>query len=576
MFLKKKIFSIAGNVNTFFIAPVVEKPLLGTIGLVSLIALILVATPQVIVFSKGLGSYQKLKYFLKDINHFKIAFEVFAAVIAYVLHIKKAISLRQDKASLTITCEDGLKEIKKKLSEVKFNLIYSVEDLNVISNSLATKWLGHKNFEEIEYFFVRRIISNLVKGVTGGKKLFLEYFVLDLYPSSKPTFIASVGGMLLDTGSPKHEFLSILNFAMRNLSAGKFDINKQFNLVPIEEAKKILKEMMSGNIAFYIKEIKDPFNREALLKIAETLIQKGHATIGNLLKHRRSRNPLKMLIKYGENFFYWEKGILEKIKAIGEKSENESLHLQVKSLMHPQPFSRALNFFGSEAIKLLPHDHFLYVFDLKRIRDIYGCKDEIEFMEKFVVVKAKEFHEEMIGKLRKIDKSLVETTKEFVKNYYIVDMDIQKVLVRADAKSTPKGLSTILVRDVMNDGNLPKYLSDNNIYIKEIIEKISPASILGLLEQPVGIVNFFDNYDRQIRRVLNSKKLSIKNIYEISNLTQSKAQAVKLISEFLRGKEYVGSTLSLKEVRYSIDRLIFGAKSLELLIEKGFRTQPAI
>ncbi|MBM9500709.1 hypothetical protein JWG44_10670 [Leptospira sp. 201903071] len=514
-----------------------------------------------------------IKSFLEYLDKYKIAGELILAIVAYLFYLKSIILSFRSKEHFKALVFSEINRIKGKLLEMKVVKDFSTETIENYSNILFPLWVKDELFDNIEFRFVRLIIDLNFRDLSEGRRLFAFYFLMDLYPFSKAKLLAYIISIPLQKGNAKHEFLSLLQMAKNKLAAGKFDLNQQVDFLSITEAKKLQAEVASGNIVFYEESLKQKFSHEALLTVAEQLIKKGHTDISTLLKYRKRNNPIKMLIKYGENFYYWEQEQKNLIKQNVSQDSQEFALKKLKNILHPQPFSKALFNFKSELIQLLPTDPFLFLFDIDYIFKKHKIKTPYGFMQKKVIPSAKKHHIEMIRNIKKIDRSLSQAQKDFISNYYIIDMDIESVLIEADAKSTPEGLRRILVREVAQSGNFASMLSNNNIYVKEVIETLPPHSVLNIMGSEIKLIDFFKNYDKKIRSNLKTEDISIKNIYEIRKIGNKHNKCAKSLLGIVKNPDYNGPKISQTEMQTALKKLSEGAAKLEHLVEKGFNTE---
>jgi len=67
-------------------------------------------------------------------------------------------------------------------------------------------------------------------------------------------------------------------------------------------------------------------------------------------------------------------------------------------------------------------------------------------MSSLVITRAQKIHNTMLTKIRRLSKDLKRFKKDFCANYYIIDIDVETLIVKADSKAIPSGFRKIILK----------------------------------------------------------------------------------------------------------------------------------
>jgi hypothetical protein len=295
----------------------------------------------------------------------------------------------------------------------------------------------------------------------------------------------------------------------------------------------------------------------------------GYTSIDQILKFRREAQPFKMLIKYDERFTYFERELRGYSNNVHDAEKTDELIEQAKSIISPYPFSQALSDHEDVVIRLMPRDMFIFLFDINRLYKKYQTKDVKKFMEQVVVPAAKTHHEQKINAIRKLDKAFIRVKKDFTANYYIIDIDIESLIVKADNKSIPEGMKRILVQDVMANGDFAQLLTTQDLYIKEIIEKMPLDALLFNSEVGQSMQDFLRSSKVKIQQTFKSAGIPNNSIYEKKDFKKNINKVTDAIYHAQEKKDSGTHKFTKKDIKSAMTVIADNASKLVTIFEKG-------
>jgi hypothetical protein len=487
-------------------------------------------------------------------------------ILLYFTWVRNGIVNYNAKNSLTSEISQQMPAVIEKFNKFSIDLTIDSKFYKHASNAIFSKWLQEdNNFDKISPIFINFIIKHYFGDSSKGKILFLKYILFDLFPMVRNSFISELKGVDVAPGSPKYEFIQYFQY----ITTQKKLILPESSKLPklsANDLKNVWKQIENGNIDYYIKTAKKSENHEALISIAENCIKKGYTNFENLLKLRRSKQPFKMLIKYDERFSYFEQNIRYKLEKNNVTTEDiEKIIIQALKLKKPLPFSAAIFNYDDAIIQLLPYDIFLFVIDMHKIKNKYKMNTATAFMNNFVVPLAKKNHNKLIKSVCNLAPTLKEFDKEFVANYYLVDIDVESLIVKADPKAIPEGLQRIVVRDILDNGNLPKLLANQDMYISQVISSMPLEGLLFGVNIDSYIEKYLQKYKNQIKKVLKSENIPYKTLLDKSNLSKNVKKINDIILPIFQNEDKL-PPLSKKDLNIALKTIANNSKLLIKII----------
>lgn len=328
--------------------------------------------------------------------------------------------------------------------------------------------------------------------------------------------------------------------------------------------------LSTGSLRFFKEKLKETHDREALIAVAEQCLREGYASIDQILRFRREGQPFKMLLKYDERFTFFDRVLKALASRENEDKKAQELVKTAMGFVNPLPFSHALNDFDDVIVQLLPRDRFVYVFDMNQIAVIHGLRDPDKFMVKHVIPSARKYHQDGLKQIRQLAKCFEDVEKEFVANYYIIDIDIETIVVRADKKSVPDGIKRILVHDVAATGDLANLLTSQELYLRRIIESMPLDALLFRSDVSARVRDFLRNKKRQIHSALKKAGIPSNTITEKKQFADKLNKAVNVIYS-TRDKTEGEMGVTKDELSTAIQVIAENSAKLEQILKQGIR-----
>jgi hypothetical protein len=554
----RKGFALLSQSLFILIGGVFKEPLLFSIGVFG-----------VLLFFQT--SFTFLEDHAKILDPMKLIIEVFSALIAYTLFIKKNFIAWRKRNAFAVIIETKLRDVNEKLStNIKYEIVWTKANLKTITTMLFPAWIKKsEQFQNIESLFVDAIDAVILSNdkLTIVKRLFIQYVIYELFPLSRSTFLSQLNYSDFAEGSVSNEFSTVFNNAAKK--ADKFDINDF--IVPLDKdtAKSIFDKLSTGNLAYYRNKMKNTEDRNALVAVAEQCIRMGYTSIDQILKFRREQQPFKMLIKYDERFAYFDRELKAVSINVHDEKKTEELVAKAKAILNPYPFSQALTDHEDVVIRLMPRDMFVFLFDLNLLYKKYKTRDVKNFMEQVVVPIARTHHDNKINAIRKLDKVFAKIKKEFTANYYIIDIDIESLIVEADNKSIPEGMKRILVQDVLANGDFAQLLTTQDLYIKKIIESMPLDALLFNAGVGQSTQDFLRSSKIQIQQAFKASGIPNNSIYEKKDFKKNINKVTDAIYHVQEKRERGTRKISKKDMKSAVAIIAENASKLVTILEKG-------
>lgn len=481
-----------------------NKPLMLSVGFFVFLGLI--ANP----------CYAKAKTFFSDSEFILIANEFLLLILFYLTTVKNIIITAKEKHGLKTQIATELPEILNKLHAFSVNIDVLPRFEIDATNDLFFQWQReNKKFINISPQFINLFVESHFGNLDQGYNLFVKYLLFDLFPIARNKFIIELSGIDSKPGSAKYEFCQYYAYITNNKVKAIPEKSRLPNLSE-NSTDLIWKRITDGNIEYYIKKVSNKSNQEALISVAESCIKNGYTSFEEILNLRNNNQPFKMLIKYDERLAYLETNIKALLLKSKKKTEAQTVEIikEVERLKKPQPFSASLYLYDDAIIQLLPKDPFLYVIDLEKMKYKYKKKTADKFMLDVIVPRAKKNHDQMIKEIRKLDSLLADFSVDFAANYYIVDMDVESLIIKADSKSIPEGFRKLVVRDLLDNGNLPTLLSKQDMYIGQVISTMPIEGLLFNSGLDSFLEKYFTKYKNEIKKNFKQKDISYKTLQD--------------------------------------------------------------
>jgi hypothetical protein len=509
--------------------------------------------------------------YTKILDPLKFIIEVFSALTAYTLYIKKNITAWINKNTFSVILETKLRDVKDKLlKNIKYELVWSVADLKTMTAMLFPAWIKRdEQLQNIESLFVDAIDTIILSkdNLSIGKRLFIQYIVYELFPLSRSKFLSRLKYSDYTEGSVSNEFFTVFDSAVK--MGEKFDIKDFVTPIDKDSTKLIFDKLSTGNLAYYRSRMNNATDRNALVAVAEQCIRLGYTSIDQILRFRREQQPFKMLIKYDERFTYFDRELKVLSSSVNDEKKTEELLEKAKAILNPYPFSHALSDYEDVVIRLMPRDMFIFLFDLNLLYKKYQTKDVKRFMEQVVVPAAKSHHLQKMNSIRKLDKVFAQIKKEFTANYYIIDIDIESLIVKADNKSIPEGMKRILVQDVLANGDFAQLLTTQDLYIKKIIETMPLDALLFNAEVSQSMHDFLKASKIPIQQAFKSAGIPNNNIYEKKDFKKYINKVTDTIYQVQEKKNQRSRKMLKKDIKIAMIIVAENASKLVTILEKG-------
>jgi hypothetical protein len=415
-----------------------------------------------------------------------------------------------------------------------------------VLNTYLDDWKKHQNIKPLEYQMMDSYLNHIVSGLSldEGDKLFLKYRIVSSTMTSYfPLLVSEVeNGDYFTPGTVHNKFIKKIY-----LLSNESDVNEAKDLVLDNEAvQDTINYALKKSNPVMDQLLEDKKSKEKIHFLLNKCYENAYSNIGNLDKELRddSKRNLIVMFKYDERFSipkrqwhtvmksqlakkYAKQGELE--EAYGAEVEN------LKKMMTPQPFSRAIQDFNYCIERLAPKEHFLYAIYSDRFgAGTKGWSVE-KFMKERVILRAKEylkdFNKKFVRKypyLKKYQKRTIDA------NYYLFHFNRQYFEYFADQDSIPVAIKRFLVKSVLESEHATDHLASQLVYVKQVIRNITISGLL--FTESFELQNGIQEHEGEILKKARKKNLIISNIYEIASIGNQINLLIQIVYETYFGK----------------------------------------
>src|SRR5258706_3851188 len=353
-----------------------------------------------------------------------------------------------------------------------------------VLNTYLDDWKKHKNIKPFEYQLMDSYLNHIVSGASldESDKLFLKYRIVSSTMTSYfPLLITEIeNGDYFTTGTAYNKFIKKIHSF-----ANEADINNANDLVldneTIQDAINYALKKSNPAMEQLLGEKK---SKEKIQYLLNKCYENAYSNVGNLDKELQddSKRNLTLMFKYDERFSIpkrqWHtemrKQLAKKYAKWDELDEAYNIEVEnLRKMMTPQPFSRAIQDFDYCIERLAPKEYFLYAIYLERFSaDTMGWSVE-KFMKESVIPRAKEhlsgFNKKFVRKypyLKKYQKRTIDA------NYYLFHFNRQHFEYYADQESIPVAIKRFLVKSVLESEHAADHLASQLVYVKQVIKNL--------------------------------------------------------------------------------------------------------
>lgn len=423
---------------------------------------------------------------------------------------------------------------------------YTHKAENKVLNTYLDDWKKHKDIKPFEYQIVDSYLNHIVSGASldESDKLFLKYRVVSSTMTSHfPSLIAELeNGDFFTLGTAHNKFIKKIH-----LLANESDVKEANDLV-------LNNETIQDTINYALKKtnpvmeqlLEDKKSKEKIQYLLNKCYENAYSNIGNLDKelHDDSKRNLIIMFKYDERFSIpkrqWHTVMKSQLaKKYAKKDELEAAYnVEVENLrqmMTPQPFSKAIQDFDYCIERLAPKEYFLYAIYPERFNvDAKGWSVE-KFMKERVIPQAKEhlneFNKKLVRKypyLKKYQKKTVDA------NYYLFHFNRKHFEYYADQDSIPVAIKRFLVKSVLESEHATDHLASQLVYVKQVIKNITISGLL--FTENFELQRDIQKHENEILKKARKNNLIITNVNEIASIGNQINLLIQIVYETYFGK----------------------------------------
>lgn len=408
-------------------------------------------------------------------------------------------------------------------------------------------WKKHKNIKPFEYQLLDSYLNHVVSQSTldESDKLFLKYRVVSSTMTSHfPTLINEIeNGDYFSNGTVHNKFIKKIYLLANKGNIVGADILVLDDEI-IEDTKNYTLKKSNPLIETLLNEKK---SREKIQYLLNKCYENAYTNIGNLDKQLSddSKHNLVIMFKYDERFSIpkrqWHTEIKKQISLkYAKQSERDQEYKKeeenLKALMTPQPFSKAIQDFSYCIERLAPKEYFMYVVYPERF-EIGARNWSVEkFMKEKVIPRAKEYLVEFNRKLIRSYPYLKKYQKKTVDaNYYLFHFNRQHFEYYADQDSIPTAIKRFLVKSILESENASEHVASQLVYVKQVIQSITISGLL--FTESLELQKIIQGKESDILKKARKNNLIINNVHEIASLGNQIEVFTRIMFESFYGKD---------------------------------------
>ncbi len=447
-------------------------------------------------------------------------------------------------------------------------------------------WKKHKNIKPFEYQMMDSYLNHIVSEVSldESDKLFLKYRIVSSTMTSYfPLLITEIeNGDYFTTGTVHNKFIKKIH-----LFSNESDVNEANDLVLDDETiQDTINYALKKSNPFMEQLLEDTKSKEKIQYLLNKCYENAYSNVGNLDKELQddSKRNLIIMFKYDERFSIpkrqWHTEMRNQLaKKYAKQDElEEAYNAEVENLrkmMTPQPFSKAIQDFDYCIERLAPKEYFLYAIYPERFEaDTKGWSVE-KFMKERVIPRAKEhlneFNKKFVRKypyLKKYQKRTIDA------NYYLFHFNRQYFEYYADQDSIPIAIKRFLVKSILESENATDHLASQLVYVKQVIKNITVSGLL--FTESLELQKDIQKHENEILKKARKNNLIISNVHEIASLGNQVDLFIRILYE-----AYFGKSLKRKLgkkygfAKKTAERIVENAKEVLQVFESLKTSAPA-
>ncbi len=412
-------------------------------------------------------------------------------------------------------------------------------------------WKKHKNIKPFEYQMMDSYLNHIISGamLDESDKLFLKYRIVSSTMTSYfPSLISEIeNGDYFTDGTVHNKFIKKIH-----LLSSESDVDGANNLVLDNETiQDTINYALKKSNPVMEKLLEDKKIKEKIQYLLNKCYENAYSNVGNLDKELQddSKRNLVVMFKYDERFSIpkrqWHTEMRNQLaKKYAKQDELEEAHNaeveNLRKMMSPQPFSKAIQDFDYCIERLAPKEYFLYaIYPEKFGVDTKGWSVE-KFMKEKVIPRAKEhlneFNKKFVRKypyLKKYQKRTIDA------NYYLFHFNRQHFEYYADQDSIPVAIKRFLVKSVLESEHATDHLASQLVYVKQVIKNITISGLL--FTESFELQKDIHKHENEILKKARKNNLIISNVHEIASIGNQINLLVQIIYE-----SYFGKTMKRK------------------------------
>lgn len=407
-------------------------------------------------------------------------------------------------------------------------------------------WKKHKDIKPFEYQMVDSYLNHIVSGASldESDKLFLKYRIVSSTMTSHfPSLIAEFeNGDYFTSGTAHNKFIKKIH-----LLSNESDINGANNLVLDNETiQDTMNYALKKSNPVMEQLLEDKKSKEKIQFLLNKCYENAYSNVGNLDQELQddSKRNLIVMFKYDERFSIpkrqWHtvmKSHLAKKYANQDELE-EAYNAEVENLrklMTPQPFSKAIQDFDYCIERLAPKEYFLYAIYPERFESGTKGWSVEKFMKERVIPRAKEHLNEFNKKFARKYPYLKKYQKRTIDaNYYLFHFNRQHFEYYADQDSIPVAIKRFLVKSVLESEHAADHLASQLVYVKQVIRNITISGLL--FTESLELQKDIQKHENEILRKARKNNLIISNIHEIASIGNQINLLIQIVYETNYGK----------------------------------------
>ncbi len=431
-------------------------------------------------------------------------------------------------------------------------------------------WNKHKDIKPFEYQLMDSYLNHIVSGnlLEESDKLFLKYRIVTSDMTSYfPTLVFEIEkGDYFTNGTAHNKFIKKIYLLVNNLEI------KNENVIELEP------EMIQDTISYALKKsnpvmenlLRERQSREKIQYLITKCYENAYSNIGtlDLELDDNSNHNLILLFKYDERFSIpkrqWHteiKNHLSKIFAKAEELEREYAiqEAKLKTMLSPQPFSRAIQDFDYCIERLAPKENFMYVIFPERFGPESKGWPIDKFINERVIPNAKQYLGEFNKKLIKEYPYLRGLQKRTIDaNYYVFHFNRKNFSYYADQTSIPTAIKRFIVKSVLESDNAVDHLASQMVYVKRVINNITISGLL--FTESLDTQKNVQAKEKEILRNAKKNNLIMSNVNEVASIGNQLDLFVKAFFE-----AYFEKTLKRKKGK----NYQFAKKTTDIIVKNA-------